>query len=257
MGRPPAVTEGTTHVSCRVCSTEHPWTEEHFYRRGYKDKPWVLMNICKSCSNQQGKKWASEHRDRMREHVRKSSKRPGCKERANKRRRDRYKNDPVYAEKIRIAGRKTSAKYKEKYLEVSKKYYSTERGKQTRNSYKKRKKETDPNYRIALIYRERMRNALIEGGAKKKKRSLEYAGCTVAFLRWWIESQFLPGMHWGNIGSGENQWQVDHFYPCTYFDLQDERQINICFGWTNLRPLWAKDNLSKGNKVPEMSDFEI
>lgn len=44
------------------------------------------------------------------------------------------------------------------------------------------------------------------------------------------------------------QWHVDHIIPCDSFDLFDVEQQKICFHYTNLQPLWAKDNLIKGNK---------
>ncbi len=95
-----------------------------------------------------------------------------------------------------------------------------------------------------------MRIALKKGGASKAKHTLEYAGCSIEFLRWWIESQFLPGMSWDNWGTSANEWHLDHIYPCSCFDLTKEEQLRVCFGWTNMRPLWSRDNLSKGDDMP-------
>ena len=54
-------------------------------------------------------------------------------------------------------------------------------------------------------------------------------------------------MTWENYGSG---WQVDHIIPCSVFNLESEGHQKKCFHYSNLQPLWAKDNMSKGNKVP-------
>ena len=45
------------------------------------------------------------------------------------------------------------------------------------------------------------------------------------------------------------QRKNDHIRPCASFDLTDPEQQRACFHYTNLQPLWAFDNLSKGAKV--------
>ena len=61
-------------------------------------------------------------------------------------------------------------------------------------------------------------------------------------------------MTWDNhgngwYGNGMNQWHIDHIIPCASFDLSKEEEQYRCFHYTNLQPLWAYDNLSKGNKI--------
>ena len=64
-------------------------------------------------------------------------------------------------------------------------------------------------------------------------------GCSPAFLVKWIESQFTEGMTWDNI-------HVDHMLPCKNFELKD---VEKGFHYTNLQPLSAHANLSKGAKI--------
>ena len=71
------------------------------------------------------------------------------------------------------------------------------------------------------------------------------------FLRAWIESKFLPGMTWEN----RRQWHIDHIMPLAKFDLSDPAQQAAAFHYTNLQPLWAKDNLRKGDKVAGQQCF--
>jgi len=36
--------------------------------------------------------------------------------------------------------------------------------------------------------------------------------------------------------------------PCSKFNLANEREQRRCFNWRNLQPMFASENLSKGNK---------
>lgn len=53
-------------------------------------------------------------------------------------------------------------------------------------------------------------------------------------------------MSWDNYGM--YGWHIDHIKPCSSFDLSNPAEQKICFHYTNLQPLWAKENLSKGKK---------
>lgn len=69
-------------------------------------------------------------------------------------------------------------------------------------------------------------------------------GCTIEFLRGYLESKFKPGMTWENYG--KFGWHVDHIVACAKFDLSDPEQQRKCFHYSNLQPMWAKENHSKG-----------
>ncbi|MEN6491809.1 MAG: hypothetical protein ABFC85_07435 [Rectinema sp.] len=81
----------------------------------------------------------------------------------------------------------------------------------------------------------------------KSGHSIELLGCSIAQLMMHLESQFKNGMSWENWGRGG--WHIDHIRPCASFDLAVPAQQRQCFHYSNLQPLWARENISKGARV--------
>ena len=77
---------------------------------------------------------------------------------------------------------------------------------------------------------------------------MEYINCTVKYLHEFLEFRFTDGMSWDNYGK---KWHIDHIIPCASFDLKCPEQQKKCFHYTNLQPLWAKDNQEKGAKYSD------
>jgi hypothetical protein len=76
---------------------------------------------------------------------------------------------------------------------------------------------------------------------------LSLVGYTIAELKRHIERQFIKGMTWANMG----EWHIDHIIPVASFSYQsvDDPEFRICWGLTNLRPMWAEENRAKSDKV--------
>lgn len=110
----------------------------------------------------------------------------------------------------------------------------------------KNKRAKDPCYAIAGRLRCRLRNSLVRVGAIRAARTFELVGCSQKDLVLWLERQFLPGMSWEN----RSLWHVDHIVPLSAFDLTCEDQQRVAFHYTNLRPLWAKENIVKRDRIP-------
>ena len=104
-----------------------------------------------------------------------------------------------------------------------------------------------PQARAALNLRTRIRQALSAAKATKSARTLELLGASISEVRAHLEAQFELGMTWDNWST--YGWHVDHIKPCASFDLTDPEQQKACFHYSNLQPLWAKDNLSKNDRL--------
>ena len=52
-------------------------------------------------------------------------------------------------------------------------------------------------------------------------------------------------MNWENAG----KWHLDHIYPVSL--AKDEEELLKLNHYTNFQPLWAVDNIKKGNKIIE------
>jgi len=76
-------------------------------------------------------------------------------------------------------------------------------------------------------------------------RTLDMVGCDYEFLIKYIESKFTEGMSWDNYGY--YGWHLDHIIPLS--SAKTEEEISKLYHYTNLQPLWAKDNLQKSNKI--------
>lgn len=105
-------------------------------------------------------------------------------------------------------------------------------------------RQTDLNFRMLGNLRTRIYHAMKKN--TKGKKTKELLSCSIEELKIYLESKFQIGMTWENYG--KYGWHIDHIIPCSSFDLKDIEQQKICFHYTNLQPLWAKDNLCKGNK---------
>jgi|TARA_Y100000296_G_scaffold49571_1_gene56801 hypothetical protein len=99
-------------------------------------------------------------------------------------------------------------------------------------------------FRIIRIQRTRVYQIL--KGQKKSAPTLKLLGVpSLKFLWQHLERQFQSGMTKENYG----KWHVDHIIPCASFDFSDPEQQKKCFHYTNLQPLWAFDNMSKGKSI--------
>lgn len=117
------------------------------------------------------------------------------------------------------------------------------------NKEKLREKWRKDGKKINRIVRDRLnhriRDALLNCGQQKNNKTSSFIGCNISYLKKWFEFQFINNMNWDTI----HLWHIDHVNPCNAYNLSNiDEQMN-CFNWTNLRPCWIHDNLSKSGKI--------
>lgn len=141
-----------------------------------------------------------------------------------------------------------------KLLKYKKNYY-----KQNRDRLIQKAKEKQAQKKLKKINKkisDKMLNTLrcrISKALKRNQkafRTQNLLGCSLDELRAYLESLFKPGMNWNNYGTGANgkgmkEWHLDHIKPCASFDLSKPEEQQKCFHYSNLQPLWAKENLEK------------
>ena len=108
--------------------------------------------------------------------------------------------------------------------------------------YCKNRLKTDVLYRLSRSVGSLIRIALLSQKYTKKSRTHEILGCSFEFFKNYIEQRFLDGMTWEN----RSEWHLDHIIPVS--SGKTEKEIIKLNHYTNFRPLWAKENIVKGNK---------
>jgi len=174
----------------------------------------------------------------------------------------RYRAGEYGKESVKIRGKKyrESDKGRKKIQETGKAYRQTERHKQLRREYyhsgkgkqiqqanKKKRYNNNLNYRMRVKLKNKIYDILKKFGADKKNTTIELLGCDIEFFLKYMENKFEEGMTWENYGY--ETWHIDHIIPVSSFDLTKEEEQRKCWHYTNLQPLWAKDNIKKGAKI--------
>jgi hypothetical protein len=125
--------------------------------------------------------------------------------------------------------------------------------KKLRNQYKEKSNErnvrrykNDPIVKLKKLLRGRLAKYI----ERKSVPMNSIIGCEWVELKNHIENKFVEGMTWENWG--QYGWHVDHIIPLD--SAKTENDLYKLSHYTNLQPLWAKDNRLKSNKILENTD---
>lgn len=112
--------------------------------------------------------------------------------------------------------------------------------------YQEKRRAHDHKYVLVGRLRRRMLQALNEKHLTKNQTTMQALGCDADYFCQHIERQFLKGMNWEN----RDKWHLDHIVPIS--SAKTEEEIYQLAHFTNIRPMWATENISKGNQVTHL-----
>jgi len=172
------------------------------------------------------KQWRIKNRQRLKEHH---------KQYRQSHLEDIVKNDAIYYKTNKKSIRATQLRYRlSNASDIAK----------TRRLYERNRRKTDLVYKIKCNLRRRLNHALKSN--YKSGSAIKDLGCSIEEFKKYIESKFQEGMTWENYGY--YTWHIDHIKPLVKFDLTKREQLLEACHYTNLQPLWAKDNrIKNGN----------
>ncbi|KEF40445.1 hypothetical protein M670_00471 [Schinkia azotoformans MEV2011] len=222
---------------CTKCEERLPATAVYFNKNCQKRDG--LTPRCKRCLNVQAKIYRENNKEKIKTTKQKIYERDKVRI-ISKVKKYRAENKEKIAEKKRVYHLQNIDRIKDQ----KKRYYKNHRKERSLyfSEYQRTRLKNDSAFRLKHNLRRRVHHAL--KGEIKSKKTLELIGCSVSYLKRHLEKQFKPGMSWDNYG----EWHIDHIRPCATFDLSDPDQQKQCFHFTNLQPLWAAENLSKGSR---------
>jgi len=190
-------------------------------------------NCCKICRKEYHKSWENKNRDYINE-----KHKIWTKNNSDKRKLTNKKYVKKNYNKIR--------KYQKVWLENNKEQHL-----KSRRKYENKKFNTDPCFRIGKILRNRL-NIAIKCDFKNGS-AVRHLGCSLPDLKQHLESKFYTNLETNEIMSWNNYgvygWHIDHIVPLSKFNLSIEEELKAACHYTNLQPMWAKENLSKGAKI--------
>jgi len=248
---------------CYNCKIKKSLTE--FYRdKGLKDG---YKGECKQC----GKRYPSKNKkllltpaeyneylkhcrkkvsayyQKNKEHVRKVALawRNKNKDYVNARTREYFKNNAEAREKRKKISKEYHGRPEIKERQKALYYANREKIMAQHTIWCRNRRKTNMEYRLIDSLRGRLNSALRKRNVVKLETTMKLVGCSMPELIKYLENKFKPGMSWKN----REKWHIDHIIPCISFDLSKLENQQKCFHYTNLQPLWAHENYSKGKKI--------
>ena len=232
---------------------------------------------CKECRKSASKKYYSSNSDQIKTKVKiYAAKVKTVKDAEQKIQYDQYESQlraEKYQKKLHqkrmkaLADKLYQETHKEEKKEYIKEYYLKnkevyrlkmaeyrEQNKDTlrvlKRNYKINRLNNDPVYKLKFNLSTLIRNVIKNGGYRKNAKTSEVLGADWTTVKKHIESMFTDKMSWENQG----RWHFDHIIPISL--AKNEVEVFALNHYTNLRPLWGKENIVKSNKLPSLAEIK-
>ena len=229
---------------CTTCKEEKPATSEFFHAR--KGSPDGCKEVCRICRAADHAAHSAERMAARKPHYLKNRDRLTAESRAYYR-----KNQ----EAQQRAGRERHHRNRSGRLAQMRAYRAENLDEINARRRPKSKEAFHSRYGVDLKFTLKHRvGALLRVSlrkGRKSRRMSEILGYTTDELRTHLEQQFIDAMSWDNFMRGEIH--IDHIRPVSSFNITSDscEDFKTCWALSNLRPMWAKENLSKGAKSVE------
>ena len=230
------------HKTCTKCDEEKPATLEFF--RKQKDGKFGLRADCKICQKEYDKNYYADPENKARKNEYVERYRESHKEEISQCVHDYYE---LHREQILEYAKAYRESHEEEVSATQKAWYSRPENKKSHNLRQYNRYINDVQHRLSCNMRTRLRRSIKQNWQSGK--TIDEIGCSIESLKKHIESQFQPDMMWDNWGRGG--WELDHIRPLSSFDLTKPGQLLEATHWTNIQPLWANQNRSKGGRYCE------
>lgn len=180
---------------------------------------------CKVCGKEYNKRYRELNKDKIRE-------------------RD-LKNKKLYYIKNKKRMREYATERNKLHPELRRKYRQENKEKINKYNaeYHNKKYREDDFYRMKHCLRGRISKIFRQRSFVKGSKSQQMIGCEFEFAKTWIENKFTKGMTWENFG----EWEIDHKIPLS--SAKTEQELRDLCHYTNLQPLWDRDNIRKTDKI--------
>lgn len=208
-----------------------------------------VSGICIVCGNERQRQYQQDNKDRLNQYYQDNKARIAEQQRKhyqdNKERNTQWYQD--YSNRkgqYRTDNKDSISEWKRQWgkdnkarISEQKKQYR-EDNKDSISEYQKQWNKDNP---LQVFIRNTINRMISDwkGGREKTEALLGY---TNEQLEQRIEFNFKDGMSWEN----RSEWHIDHKKPISRFIKQGITDPKIINALSNLQPLWAKDNLSKG-----------
>jgi len=225
---------------CKKCKEEKEITDFYEDKR-LKDG---YQSSCKVCESKRSLEYYNKNRE-----IRKEKKKENYyknqeanllkkkeyddknRDKVNKKARERYHLNKGYYIEYYKKNKESILERNKKWIQENKEYFSKINIENTKSWLKR-----NPHI---VIWRQIVYRTIRKFGKTKKEKTIELLGYTPNELKIHIESLFENGMTWENWG----EWHIDHIKPLSTFD--SDSNISEVNALSNLRPLWAEDNLKR------------